>query len=419
VGAESGWCGRAKWTVGGWSRRSQRAWWTVGGWSRRSGRSRPTPGGLGEPTDRLLRTDNRGGADPAGRDARASTGGGDGSAPRRLGHAAGGTTNPPVRNRVDHASLGAGHPQGGTADADADPADGPRNRPPSDVSPLPPPAGLATASSWGRRTRPHGSGEGGSGGGRDPGCPARPAGRGSGARRRPAGRSGARRPDRPRRRGPLAALSGLGAVPPSPERLRQEAEALLSRPPFRPRSLPHPLAGPLRALGRALDTAGTFLAHQVAPIVQFSEHHLGTQGLLDLALAGLALVLVIVGVAAFRLLGRTTRAGVEPFSRRRPARVVDAAALEAEADRLERSGRLDLAFRLRFRAGIVRLEQDGALAVSDAETPRELAQRLGSPSLGVLARDLEEIVFAGRPAGAGDLATARERWPRVLDEVRR
>lgn len=214
-------------------------------------------------------------------------------------------------------------------------------------------------------------------------------------------------------------MSGAGVADASPARLRQETRALLSRPPFRVRSLPRPLAGPLGALGQALRTAGTWLGHQVAPLVRFLEDHLGTQGLLELALGGLVLVLVVVGIAAFRLLGRSTRAGVEPFSRRRAARPVDAAALEAEADRLERSGQLDLAFRLRFRAGIVRLERAGALAVSDAETPRELAARLGSPSLGVLTQGLEEIVFAGRPAEPGDLATARERWPLVLEEVRR
>ena len=94
----------------------------------------------------------------------------------------------------------------------------------------------------------------------------------------------------------------------------------------------------------------------------------------------------------------------------------DPAVLEHQADDAEKNGDLELAVRLRFRAGLLRLERCGLLAERDTRTSREIAVILGSPSFTHLAADLEEILYAEVPAGASHADAARTRWPRVPEE---
>jgi hypothetical protein len=94
--------------------------------------------------------------------------------------------------------------------------------------------------------------------------------------------------------------------------------------------------------------------------------------------------------------------------------------LEDEAARAERDGDLELALRLRFRAGLLRLDQKRALPATQTPlTNGEIGRRLRSESFRGLARDFDEIVYGRRPAFAGDVERARAGWPRVLEEATR
>jgi len=92
--------------------------------------------------------------------------------------------------------------------------------------------------------------------------------------------------------------------------------------------------------------------------------------------------------------------------------------LEAEAADAEAEGRLDVAVRLRFRAGLLRLAATGTLAYRPSLTNGELTRRVPSADLADLAIAFEEIAYGGRTAGAADVESARSQWPCVVAQAR-
>jgi hypothetical protein len=99
--------------------------------------------------------------------------------------------------------------------------------------------------------------------------------------------------------------------------------------------------------------------------------------------------------------------------------VTDPGELEALAEEAERRGQLAEALRLRFRAGLVRLDLMGALELRPGLTNRAAARTLRSSRFDGLAVDFDEVVYGGRPATADDVGEARSGWPLVLQEARR
>jgi hypothetical protein len=97
----------------------------------------------------------------------------------------------------------------------------------------------------------------------------------------------------------------------------------------------------------------------------------------------------------------------------------DPAELERLADEAERRGDLEVAVRLRFRAGLLRLARAKALPRSPSLRTGEARRALRSPRFDGLARDFDEIVYGRRRPLPDDVASARSDWPQVLDEVRR
>jgi hypothetical protein len=111
-------------------------------------------------------------------------------------------------------------------------------------------------------------------------------------------------------------------------------------------------------------------------------------------------------------LSRTDTASIDAMERE------DAASLEAAAATAEANGDLDAAVRLRFRAGLARLEAAGIIASRLVTTTQQVRRTLHSPTFDDLAERHESIVYAGRAASTADTTHAREGWPRVIDEVR-
>jgi hypothetical protein len=92
--------------------------------------------------------------------------------------------------------------------------------------------------------------------------------------------------------------------------------------------------------------------------------------------------------------------------------------IDLRAAAAEDAGDHETAVRLRFRAGLLRLQDRGILVGSDVQTDRQLSARLRSDTFNALAGRHEVIVFARDPATPADSASARTQWPRVFDEVR-
>jgi hypothetical protein len=201
----------------------------------------------------------------------------------------------------------------------------------------------------------------------------------------------------------------IGAV--DPGAARQVAREILADPRFHPQRAPRPFAGFFRRLGELV----------VDPAIRFFQRigdFLPSVGsapwvvLAVLVVVGAALVTVQLSARRGRALGafrRNPRTGAESL---------DPEELERRAEEAERRGDLDAAVRLRFRAGLARLNDAGAVRLRPGLTNAAVSRALRSPRFDELAGVFDEVAYGGRPATDADVATARSAWPAVLETAR-
>jgi hypothetical protein len=191
---------------------------------------------------------------------------------------------------------------------------------------------------------------------------------------------------------------------------RADARRILENRRFEPAEPPRPLRGMLRWLGDRLRPIGRPLGNLYDAVAE--------QKLLQ-SLLGLAVVVAAAAVAVRTVRRRNASAVLHDGDRRRRGRGEDPAALERQADDAERAGDLGLAVRLRFRAGLLRLDRGGVVQARPSLTSGELLRRVPSATLRELTHTFEAVAYGGRPASPVDADAARRGWPRVLDEARR
>jgi hypothetical protein len=204
---------------------------------------------------------------------------------------------------------------------------------------------------------------------------------------------------------------------------RKQAEQILSHSPFRksPKRGFAPLQGVLHRIGQwigdALRPAWHVVYRDLIHKLIIGPLH-SIFGAYDwLALAAVVLVIgVLIGALLIR---RRTRiaataalATVTVLPSERPEE------LEAQADLAEAGGDHDAAVRLRFRAGLSRLEALGAIPSRDTTTTHQLRNSLKSSTFDALADTHETVAYAGVQATPGDSAAARERWPGLVSDIR-
>ena len=80
----------------------------------------------------------------------------------------------------------------------------------------------------------------------------------------------------------------------------------------------------------------------------------------------------------------------------------DPAALEREADRAAAAGEWETAVRLRFRAGLLRLDARELIEYRPSLTTGEVAAAVGSPTFERVGADFDAIAYGGRAAGEQD-----------------
>jgi hypothetical protein len=195
----------------------------------------------------------------------------------------------------------------------------------------------------------------------------------------------------------------------TPSEARDEARRILAERRFHGTRVPRPLHGVLDWLARHLHFAARAWS-SVAGMV-------GGQDVLW-AIVGAVCVGIAVAVA-LRLARRRVRLESSLGSHGARARPEDPDELERLAAEAERRGDLELALRLRFRAGLLRLGRARVLPVRPSLRTGEVRRAVHSPRFDRLARDFDEVVYGRRGARADDLAAARDEWPRVLEDARR
>lgn len=195
----------------------------------------------------------------------------------------------------------------------------------------------------------------------------------------------------------------------SPEQAREQARQILAERRFHGTSLPRPFHGVLSWLGDHL--------HFVVRGWDWLAAKVGGQPVLW-AIVGAA-VLALAAFLATRLAKRRAEVEALGIGRRARGRSEDPAELERLADEAERRGDLEVALRLRFRAGLLRLGRARALPMRPSLRTREARRTLRSARFDRLARDFDEVVYGRRPPREADVETARSEWPHVVAEARR
>jgi hypothetical protein len=183
---------------------------------------------------------------------------------------------------------------------------------------------------------------------------------------------------------------------------RQQAAHILSERRFHRHEVPRPFRGLLDALSRVFE-----------PVVRALGNLFG-QPLIGWPLAALVVLVALLVVA--QTVRRRGWEGLHGAAERAP-RPVDPARLEREADDAERRGDLERAIRLRFRAGLLRLDRARAIELEASTTSGEVSRRLRSRDFDDVAASFDAVVYGRRPPRGEDVELSRAGWTRVLATV--
>jgi len=186
---------------------------------------------------------------------------------------------------------------------------------------------------------------------------------------------------------------------------RRTAQHILSGRQFRPAPTPRPFRNQLNWLGDRLHPIASWIARVFTDIFG----HTWT----------IVMALIVIALAAAYFVSRVRARRGSPDNRRQSLHLdgdesEDPAELERAADAAELGGDLDRALRLRFRAGLLRLGDRGAIRYRPSVTTNEVRRVLGSDTFDELAGTFEAVAYGGRDAERPDLDTARREWPRVV-----
>lgn len=206
------------------------------------------------------------------------------------------------------------------------------------------------------------------------------------------------------------------------EGAQREARRILDTPRYKPDEPPRPFAGAIRRIGEWLEPV-------VRPVgAAFSAIGRALSSIFEdpwkVALVA-ALVVALAAILTSRSVGRRGRlavygaGGTVSGAATGDPRGLDPNKLDRQAEAAEAAGDLDRAFRLRFLAGVLRLDRAGVIEYKASATTGELVRAVHSTTFRPLARTFDEVAYGGRQPQPDDIARAKSDWPRVLEEARR
>ena len=187
---------------------------------------------------------------------------------------------------------------------------------------------------------------------------------------------------------------------------RADAKDVLAQDRFHEKRVPGPFKGLIDRLGGLVPSFGWL--DDLLP---------GGSSVLWIVLA--AVLAVVAWLVARRLLSRRVRVAEQEAAAAEAERAADPKLLDRQADDAERAGDLETALRLRFRAGLLRLDRRGAIYFRPSISTREVQRALRSEEFDGLAATFDDVVYGGRAPAPEDIAAAREGWPAVVEGAKR
>ncbi len=199
-----------------------------------------------------------------------------------------------------------------------------------------------------------------------------------------------------------------------PAAARDSARSILRSREFRPEQPPKPLESPLRWLGDRLNGVADWIGRTIGDFFRWLFDFLpGIWG----TIVGIVILVGLVAAVA-GLLSRAAhgRRGLDPTDRDE-ASVGDPDELDAAADAAASSGNYSRAVRLRYRAGLIRLDRASVIDLRPWNTSATLARRVGSPRFDRITETFDAVTYGGAPATNETDSSARTEWPALLAEV--
>jgi hypothetical protein len=185
---------------------------------------------------------------------------------------------------------------------------------------------------------------------------------------------------------------------------RADAREIVAQRRFRGTRVQGPFRGLLDRIGRWLEPLGD-LVPRLDRVLPGGRGVVWT--LLALAMLGLGWLL---GGRTIRRRAALAAAGGRDAGGRRES----PAELERRAEEAQRRGDHEAALRLRFRAGLLRLDARGTIDYRPSLQTYEVAAALRKAEFDRLSAGFGEVVYGGRPASAEDVEAARRDWEAVL-----
>jgi hypothetical protein len=207
----------------------------------------------------------------------------------------------------------------------------------------------------------------------------------------------------------LETLGGELGPPGGTSDAREQAASILAERRYREPPTPRPIKG-------VTDWLGDRLGGALRSFEDFIVRVLPGGMILFWILVAIVVVLIAVSLSG-RAAGRSSRLRADG-GRRGGRTIEDPGALEREAEAAERNGDLEASLRLRFRAGVLRLAERGALPRRASLTSEEIASFLGSATFERLAATFDRVVYGRQPASPQDVDEARNGWRRLAGEVK-
>ena len=200
-----------------------------------------------------------------------------------------------------------------------------------------------------------------------------------------------------------------------PAAAQSEARKILAGRRYHGAPVPRPLHGVLRWIGDRMSSVGSWIGDRFSWVPHGLVPWFQAGGAL---IAAAIVVLVVVAIARANARSRASRADAGPSAVASAGD--DPGALEAEAAEAEARGDLARAVRLRFRAGLVRLDRDAHAITYRPSIPTGAVRvELDSTTFDELADTFENITYGDAPAAPADTDDARREWPRVVAAARR
>ena len=195
----------------------------------------------------------------------------------------------------------------------------------------------------------------------------------------------------------------------APDEARAQARAVLDDARYQGAGLPRPLEKPL-----------AWLSDRLEPVIErINDLGGGVPG-------GPRVVWTLLAILVLLLASMVTSTSIRrraiAIERERAAAVPaadDPHALERAAGDAERDGQWERAVRLRFRAGLLRLDRRKVLVYRPSLTTGEVARTIKVPAFDEVGARFDEIAYGGRAAEREDAQASQQGWKDVLAEVGR